>query len=90
MIGERQPIQCVVACRNAMGEPEFYCVTVECTVDQYENGDHYDAACAQAEDEGYEGWKGEISNAWVCDENDPAFAMIDSKEFFKKARLVRL
>jgi hypothetical protein len=89
MLGERQIISCAVACCNASGEPELYFVRVQCTQDEYENGDHYDAACAAAEAAGYEGWRHKISEAWVCDENDPAFAMISTQEGFRNAPLVQ-
>ena len=47
-------INCIVACRNSNGEPDLFFVKVDCTSDQYNNGEHYDAAKKQAELEGYE------------------------------------
>ena len=44
----------IVACYNAGGEPDLFFVKVECTEEQYENGEHYGAAERAAWDEGYE------------------------------------
>lgn len=46
--------KCIVAATNANGEPDFYFVMVESTQEQYDNGDHYEAAKEKAKKEGYE------------------------------------
>jgi hypothetical protein len=51
-------IKCVVACRNASGESDFYFCKVECSED------HYELAEDSAREEGYEG------PMVVFDEND--------------------
>jgi hypothetical protein len=48
-------VKCVVACRNAEGASDFYFCKVECSQDQYDNGEHYEIAEYQARSEGYEG-----------------------------------
>jgi hypothetical protein len=57
-------IKCVVACRNASGESDFYFCKVECSEEQYDVGDHYELAEDSAREEGYEG------PMVVFDEND--------------------
>jgi len=57
-------VKCVVACNDVNG-PNFYFVKVDCTEEQYDNGDHYQAA----EDIIQENY--EVDGPyWVCDEND--------------------
>lgn len=53
--GKNMIIKCVVACRNAGGEADFYFCKVECDEGQYDVGDHYEAAVQMAVGEGYEG-----------------------------------
>jgi hypothetical protein len=48
-------ISCVVACRNASGEPDFYFCRVECPPDRVEEGAHHETAENAARDNGYEG-----------------------------------
>lgn len=61
-------VKCVVACRNASGESDFYFCKVKCSQDQYDVGEHYDMAENHAREEGYEG------PMVVFDENDgPSF-----------------
>lgn len=63
-------VKCVVACRDANGAPALFPCTVEVSGPAYDNGDHYDAATAAAEEAGYECGQGTL----VFDENDgPAF-----------------
>jgi hypothetical protein len=57
-------IRCVVACKNASGQPDFFGCTLTATQEEYDNGEHYDAAAVAAEEEGYEG------PFVVYDEND--------------------
>jgi hypothetical protein len=57
-------INCVVACRNAEGVPDFYFCKVECTQDDYDVGLHYELAEEAAYADGYEG------SMVVYDEND--------------------
>jgi hypothetical protein len=47
------PIRVVVSAINANGDADFYFVKVACTREQFEEGEHYEAAKAQAEAEGY-------------------------------------
>ena len=48
-------LRCMVAAVNEKsGEADFYFVKVNCTKQQYNLGEHYDAAERQAEKEGYE------------------------------------
>jgi len=47
-------VRCMVAAINANGDADFYFVKVDCTEDQYNLGEHYDAAEKQAEEEDYE------------------------------------
>jgi hypothetical protein len=45
----------VVASFNASGEPDFYFCKIECTEQQYNNGEHYERAEKAASENGYEG-----------------------------------
>lgn len=47
-------VRCMVAGVNGNGEADFYFVKVECTEDQYNLGEHYDAAEKRADAEDYE------------------------------------
>lgn len=44
----------IVLCTNANGAPEFHSCTPAVTQEQYDNGDHYDLAKENAEDNGYQ------------------------------------
>jgi len=57
-------IKCVVAGSNANGEPDFWFVIVRATQQQYDSGEHYKAAKAHADDNGFE-------SSLAYDENDP-------------------
>ncbi len=57
-------INCVVACHNASGEPDFFFCRIGCMQEQYDEGEHYEAARCQAQLQGYEG------DFVVYDEND--------------------
>lgn len=46
---------CVVACRNASGEPDFFACAIRASLIAFEDGLHYDRAAQAAKDEGYEG-----------------------------------
>lgn len=59
-------IKVAVMCRNASGEPEIVATTVPCTREEYDNGDHYKRAEAEAEEKGYE-------SVMAFDERDPAW-----------------
>jgi hypothetical protein len=48
--------KCIVACVNSNGEPDLYFIVIECKENQYENGEHYRAAKAQCEEDGYEAY----------------------------------
>jgi len=63
-------IKCVVACRDAGGTPTFYPCVVTTTREGYDNGDHYDVAVEEANEDGY----AVGPHALVYDEYDgPAF-----------------
>lgn len=62
-------IKCAVFGLNADGEPDIYYCKIKCTEDQYNCGDHYDAAKDAAEDAGYDA-------LLAADENDPAGAVM--------------
>jgi hypothetical protein len=47
-------VRCMVAAINSSGDADFYFVKVDCSEEQYELGEHYDAAENQAVKEGYE------------------------------------
>jgi hypothetical protein len=47
-------IKCVVSVVDSNGSPDFHFVIVECTEEQYNNDEHYDAAKNDAADIGYE------------------------------------
>lgn len=58
-------VKCVVAGCNANGDKDLTFVVVNCSEEQYANGDHYNAAEDWARESGYEG-------PFVSfDENDP-------------------
>jgi hypothetical protein len=57
-------VRCIVACHGFDGPDLFFC-KVECTKEDYNNGDHYIVARDKAEEEGCDG------PFVVMDENDP-------------------
>ncbi len=57
-------IRCVVSCRDANGTPTFYPCSIECSQDEYDNGEHYCLARRAAEEARYEDAR------MVHDEND--------------------
>lgn len=57
-------IRCVLACRNSEGAPDLFPAIVDCTQEQYDNGEHYEAVESSASEAGYE-------EPYLCfDEND--------------------
>ena len=58
-------IKCAVFALNAGGEPDLFFCQVNCSEDQYRNGEHYSRAKYLAEENGYDPFL-------ACDENDPA------------------
>lgn len=64
--GEVLHVKTVTACTNSEGSPDFTFSVIRCTQDQYDEGDHYEAAKDQAREDGYEG------EMVVFDENDIA------------------
>jgi hypothetical protein len=58
-------IKCIAAVVNANGESDFYFAIIQCSQEQYDNGQHYSAMCDAAEKEGYEFYL-------AYDENEPA------------------
>lgn len=75
-------LRIVVAATNANGEPDFFFLKVKCTPNQYDNGDHYEAALDKAEEEDYEG------PFVVFDENDSAGKAIMSHFAWQSAEVV--
>lgn len=68
-------VKVVVAAEGFNGPDLFFC-KVECTEEQYDNGDHYDTAKLAASDNGYEG------SMVAFDENDdpkPLFGLFEWK-----------
>jgi hypothetical protein len=59
-------VKCVVVCVAADGLPTLAAYEIECTQDEYDNGEHYDTARFMAEKAGYE----QTSRAVVIDEYD--------------------
>lgn len=57
-------IKCVVACDNSEGIPDFFPCVVECSQEEYDEGNHYDSAREMALDANYGG------KMVVYDEND--------------------
>ncbi len=43
-----------VVCTACNGAPDVFLAVVNCSEEQYDNGDHYDTATRMARDEGYE------------------------------------
>ena len=68
-------INCVVACRDSNGSPDLYALRIQCTEDQYENGDHYERAKEAVEENGYE------ASDIVFDENDHVFKVMFQVDF---------
>lgn len=64
-------IKCVVACHNAAGSPDLFFCKVNCTEQDYGNGEHYDRAENEARNQGYEG------PMVTFDENDGPKALFD-------------
>ena len=46
-------VNCVVACRNASGVPDFFACAVEVTQAEHDEGDHYDRAQERAAEAGF-------------------------------------
>lgn len=69
-------VRCVVACRNASGEPDFFFCIVPVSQEDYEEGVHYDLAIQDAHDNGYEG-----RYMVVCDEFDPGFRFFEDVDW---------
>ena len=63
---EHFTIPVIVVAENSEGAPELVRCDIQVTHDQYENGDHYDMAKSEVEDNGY-------SALAVFDYFDPAY-----------------
>lgn len=63
-------VRMVVAAHGLDG-PDLYFCKVDCSQEQYDNGDHYDAAKSAAKDNDYEG------SMVAFDENDPPKPLFD-------------
>lgn len=61
-------IKCLVAGQGCDG-PELIPIKVSCSQDEYDNGQHYEAAKDYVDLDDIH---------WVCDENDPASDVFDS------------
>ncbi len=48
-------VRCVVACTNANGEPDLYFVKVHCSLEDFDDGEHYEGAKESALREDHEG-----------------------------------
>lgn len=59
----------VVVAAEGFNGPDLYFCKVECTEEQYDNGDHYDVAKSAANENGYEG------SMVAFDENDDPKAL---------------
>lgn len=59
-------LRCVVAAMNPNGRPDLFFVKVRCTQEQYDEGEHYEAAQRRAGFEGYD------ASSVVFDEEDDA------------------
>jgi hypothetical protein len=82
-----QRVKCVVACRDADGVPAFFPVVVYCDVDQYNDGDHYDAAMNLAEDHSYESIN---PNTVVFDENDGPEWLFKQFDWEKEVAVIQI
>jgi hypothetical protein len=79
-------INCVIAVTaDRSGSPNFASVTVECSQEQYDSGDHYDAARNWASGEGYDGpfvvYDQNDGPAWLLDHfppDDDVISILDS------------
>jgi hypothetical protein len=60
-------IKCVGIGTNSDGQADCFPCFVECTDEQYNCGEHYDAVVDEMEEHGY-------SKSIVADENEPLFA----------------
>lgn len=74
-------IKVVVFGTNANGEPDFYFCKIRTTLNNYNLGIHYDRACDEAVNNGYEGLQS-INFQGGCgllavDENDNLFRNLD-------------
>lgn len=58
--------KCAVAVTNSNGEPDLWFVKVRCTEEQFEVGDHYEAAAAHADENGCD------SSSIIYDKDCPA------------------
>jgi len=65
-------IRCVVSCRACDGTPDFFATTVEVDQDGYDEGEHYELAKEEAEEEGFE------DVGIVYDENDGPDFLFDN------------
>ena len=68
---DKQTIRIVVAGTNANGEPDLFFCRVICRQEQYDKGEHYDAAADTAIQNGYE------SPFVIFDEHDPPKALFN-------------
>lgn len=69
-------IQVGVMSEDANGAPDVTFHTIECSQEQYDNGDHYDMAKDLAEEDGYE-------PKIAFDERDPAWRVIKGNDIYK-------
>lgn len=54
MSEDRKEIKMIVAAVNAGGEPDFFFCKVNCNESEIDDGEHYEAARALADEEGFE------------------------------------
>lgn len=74
----------MVAATNSNGEPDIYFVIVECTNEQIDRGDHYDAAREAAQAAGYE------PHDLVFDQNNAAGNAMQSLFVWESASIVNI
>ena len=91
-------VKCVVACRNANGEPDFFPCTVNASQEQYDEGEHYDEAEQIAAEQGYEKpflvYDENDGPAWLFDRmfpkgNQPANPNMDPVDLLNREELGR-
>jgi hypothetical protein len=69
-MSEHRKVKVAVGCTGHNG-PDLFFVVVDCTQEQYDNGEHYEAAQGIVMENNYVG-----GPYWCVDENDPAKAVL--------------
>lgn len=80
----RKTIKCVVCAMNANGQPDLYFVRVNGTQEQFDEGQHYEAAENDADAQDYE-------PKLVYDETDPySFELLSICPNWRRTTLINL